>query len=135
MLGWLKDKILTTIDHVISVFAGDFTQVDTAVKKYTPRDASDLYESILSEVEKSGFNQNCTVITSYENISILSSAGYILHDGYTTKLWLRSKSWSEPGASGTKIASSGIKIAGSPYHGNTYANVFSDEAYNEHQKA
>ena len=108
-------------------------EVNETIKKYSPRDASDLYESILSEVEKSGFNQNCTVITSYENISILMKAGLILADGYTTMMWLRSKN--EPGATGTKIANSGIKIAGSTYHGNTYANVFYDEDYNESKKA
>jgi hypothetical protein len=128
MLRRLKDKILTTLDGIISVFCGVPTEVDTAGRKYIQRDAFDLYDTIMAEMGNHDCSEDCTVITSYENISILSSAGLILHDENTTKMWL-----SKMSPTGEIVKA--IGIAGSVWHGNNYGNIVFRELPYESKKA
>ena len=128
MLRWLKRQIKEYFYFVVWFFTGKQPyQVDQFFKARARYSADDIYDSIIAKLEKIDRNEPCEVITSFENISILMKAGLILADGHTTKMWLRIKSPTEPGASGTKIASSGIRIAGSSCHGNNYANVVFSE--------
>ena len=129
MLSWLKNEIKNTFYVLCWLFASKQPhEVNEIIKKYSPRDAFDLYESVLRELEKSGFNANCTVITSFENIHILDSVGLIIRDEKTTKLWLRGRSSTEPTAKA-------IQISGSIYHGNHYGNLVYGELPDEPKEA
>jgi hypothetical protein len=123
MLGWLNreiKKMFYVLCHMITGKQPKETQ--EIIKKYLPKDAFDLYEAILREIKESGFNHNLTVITSAENVHILMSAGFILHDENTTKLWLK-------GFYGE------VEIAASIYHGNDYGNLVYRELPYEPKKA
>jgi hypothetical protein len=96
-------------------------EVKGIIKKYSPRDAFDLYDSFLNKIEFYGA-KNATIVTSAENVQILMSAGLIIHDQNTTKLWL-------------KDFYGDVEVAASIYHGNNYANLVYRELPYEPKKA
>ena len=136
MLRWLKNEIKHFFYATCHMVTGKQPhEVDAAfesLRKHSPRDAFNVYESVMAEIESYGPYSHCTVITSYENISILRSAGLIIDEEHTTRQWLR-----RPLTDSTAmlINAKAAQITGSQWHGNTYANLVFSEVSSEPKKA
>jgi hypothetical protein len=121
MLSWLKNEIKNMFYVLCHMITGKQPyQVDQFFKARAKYSADDIYDSIIANLEALGRKEPCTVITSFENISVLSSAGLIVNDEHTTRQWLKIIDKSKP-------ITTSIQIASSPYHGNNYANVVFSE--------
>ena len=90
MLSWLKNEIKNMFYALCWLFASKQPyQVDQFFKARARYSADDIYNSIIARLEEIDRKEHCTVITSYENISILSKADLILCEENTTRMWLR----------------------------------------------